>query len=659
MTLTLTPEPSTGPTDAPRVKAEATAPDGGTFTQLTLRRDGVETRRAPFVGATETQVYDYEAPFDVSLSYQLTGLYLPVTAPDWTETWASLASWTGSGFSASGGKAVSTTNGAQIVRSASGTIQRVTVASPDYVRVELLTAGDVVVVSVAVAANVTLTGTSATSVSGGGSFELTLSDGTATASAVDSSWSLDRPYTGTPTKVRIVSLGLAYAQSASWSNAATVPYDIAVHPSNGDLYVTCFSTKTVRRYTTAGAFVDSWSTTGTPRGIAIDSAGSVYVVDITTNVVRKFSATGTPVTSWSSTNAGAGVATDSSNNVYVVDVVSNLVRKYNSTGTPITTWSTTSAASDIAIDSSNNVYVADTTAKLIRKYNSTGTPGITWSTTGAAQAVAVDSAGDVFVADYDNKTVRRFTSGGATVVSWSLGTNLPRGIAVSSAGDVFVGTQPDNTIVRFTPHTASTDDIVTTLVTTEVAYSESATTQLDETRSWLIHPSQPSLSVAIDENQWSDTGSNVSLESAQQTTHELPTSTFSPPGRDRSVSYPLGPRRAGLWTLVLQMAALGARDALLALLADGAPLLLRSPVSYDWDLPDGWYAVGDVTQGRIVSALQQKWRTLTLPLTPAESPPVALVPEFTFGDLLLVAPTFQDVLENYDTFLDVLTGNAS
>lgn len=163
----------------------------------------------------------------------------------------------------------------------------------------------------------------------------------------------------------------------------------------------------------------------------------------------------------------------------------------------------------------------------------------------------------------------------------------------------------------------------------------------------------------IDENHLSDTGVNVSLESAQATAHEQPTSIFSPPGRTRSVTYPLGPRRVGLWTLVLQMAALEARNAVLAALADGAPLLLRSPDSFDWDLPDDWYAVGDVTQARIVRPLKQPYRTLTLPLTPVDSPPVALVPEFTFGDLLLAAPTFQDVLDRYDTLLDVLTGTQS
>lgn len=652
MTMVLSAEPSSSPDDPPRIKVELEAPDGGTFSSLSLTRDGVLVRRPPFVGASESSTFDYEAPFGVPVSYTASGEYLPVTTADWSEAWASLAAWSGdtADFSVSGGKARSSVTNADITRSASGTIQRLDVTSPSYVRMELLTAGDVVVASVQLDSKVTVSGTSSTSASGSGSFSATLTDGTITASAVDSSWSLSRPYAGTPTKVRIVGLGVSYPQSLSASSVGA-PLALSADSSGKTVFFDTTS-NLFRKYNAAGVQTLSWAGSAGTTGTALDGSGNTFACDYSAKLVRKYDSTGALVGSWTTTGSPQDVAIDGSGNYYVADYQNSLVRKFNSSGTQTASWTTTGKPVSLDLDGSGNVYVVDQTNSLVRKFNSSGTQTASWSSVGVGIAVGGST---VYVVDPTSKVVRPYSTAGVAGTTWST-TGTAYSVAVDGAGLVYVSDYSLSRIRAYTPTTPSVGAMVTTLAVTTLAYSSSASTQLDETRAWLIHPSQPSLSVAIDENTWTDTGSNVAIDTAQQTDHPQPSSVFSPPGRTRSVVYPLGPRRVGSWTLGLNVADLSGRDAILSMLADGAPLLLRSP-DWDWDLPDDWYAVGDVTQNRIAAPLLQPYRHLTLPLTPVSSPPVSLVPEFTFGDLLLAAPTFADVLAMYPTFLDVLTGS--
>ena len=660
MTLSLTPEPSISPDDAPRFRLDLTAPDDGTFTDLVIRRESSLIRRQPFAGGPTSVAFDYEAPFGVPVTYRAEGSYLPTSTPDWTETWMDLTDWTGdtSDWSVSSGAAESLVSDAAIVRSASGTIQRVTVADPRLVRVELLSDSNAVVCSLQVdASKVTLTGTASAQATGGGSFSLLLSEGTVTASANDASWTLTRSYSGTPTKVRLVAAGEVYSAGLAWSSVDT-PYGVWGDTS-GNIFVATYAagSNLVRKFNSSGIQVASWSTTGRPADIWGDTSGNIFVVDEPNKMVRKFDSTGTQTASWSTTGNPLGIWGDTSGNIFVTEQTNLLVRKFDSTGTQTASWSTTGRPADIWGDTSGNIFVIDSTNKLVRKFDSTGTELDTWSTVGFPQGIWGDTSGNIFVADVTNLLIRKFDSSGSEIDSWS-STGAGYGLWGDASGNIVIGDLDNNVVRTYSYGFTSVETVSVTPVITPVSYASTATATLNETRAWLIHPSQPSLSLCIDEKAWKDAGVNVSIESAQQTTRPLETSVFSPPGRTRSVVYPLGPRKAGSWTLTLHVASLTARDSVWDVLADGAPLLLQHP-GWEWDLASGWYAVGDVTESRVVNPLGIPHRLLPLPLTPVESPPVALVPEWTYGDLLLAAPTYADVLADFPTYLDVLTGSST
>jgi hypothetical protein len=175
---------------------------------------------------------------------------------------------------------------------------------------------------------------------------------------------------------------------------------------------------------------------------------------------------------------------------------------------------------------------------------------------------------------------------------------------------------------------------------------------------WLLHPSSPSLSVSIDANTWRDDGLNVAIESAQSSVARSAQTLHYPIGRPRAVVIGHGNRLDDEWTLVLTAPRLEDRDAVSAIVRDQTPLLIRSPLSFGWDLPDGFYAIGDVTSDRYFAPLLFTERRISLPLTPSDPPVVRQGSERTYGDLLLEAASYSDLLAMYDTYTDLLTGSS-
>lgn len=657
MTFTATPDPSNVP---PRVLLDIDSDvSGATFTSLTVTRNGDPILQQPALGAATASVYDYLAPFGQSVEYIADGEFLPFVAPDWTESWASLASWTGDtgSWSVAAGVASSSVANATITRSASGTIQRVNVQDPDYIRLEVVTAGDVMVASVAVTTDIVLTGTSSKAVAGSGTFELNLTDGTVTATG--DVWSVTRPYTGVPTKVRLVSLGGSFSETSTFSTTGNA--DRIAVASGGNIYALDIAAKLVRKFNSAGVFQTSWSTTNTPSGIAVDSGEAIYVTDTTSDLVRKYTSTGTPGITWSTTGNPLGLGIDSGNAVYVLDDTNQLVRKYTNTGTAGITWSIGGSGGNIAVAPDGTVYVAiDPDDDEIEKYTSAGAAGTPAFFAAEFGTSVILSATDAAVYMSQGGPVEQFTSAGVAAGTVSISPNTTRGTATTAAGVLLVGDTSAKTIHMFTPTVGSVGTIVTTGTAPTESFYEIISTQLDVDEAWLLHPSSPSLSVSIDPgpNAWRDDGLNVAIESAQSSVAKSAQTLHYPIGRTRAVVIGHGNRLEDEWTLVLTAPRLEDRDAVSAIVRDQTPLLIRSPLSFGWDLPDGFYAIGDVTSDRYFAPLQYEERRITLPLVPSDPPVVRLAGERTYADLLLEAASYSDLLAMYDTYTDLLTGSS-
>jgi len=656
-----TPEPDNVP---PRIRLDLRTDDTMTaFTALKITRDGVPIRTQPPVGSSVSVTYDYEAPFGSLAQYAVEGLVLPPTNTDWSESWVNLAAWTGSGWIASGGKAQASVAGVTLARSASGAIGRLDVTDPVYAGIELRDAANAVVVSILVGlSTVTLTtAAGAVTTAGGGSLSLVLAGGVATVSG--SGWSLSAAFTGTPVKVQLVSQGLTGSQLGTWATGG-LPYSVALD-SAGNVYVADWDYKLIRKFNAAGAQIASWSTTGIPYGVAVDGAGNVYVIDTQYSLLRKYNAAGTQVASWSTTDVPLSMALDAAGNVYVgteTNLAVSTLRKYNAAGTQVASWSTVGAPYSVALDSAGNVYVADGPNKLIRKYDPAGTQIASWSTTGTARGVAVDALGSVYVVDYDNKVVRKYNTIGTQNATWST-TGAAWGIALDASAHIYVADGPNKLIRKYAQVFTGIGQIIETPPATEEVFSDTDTATLTPADAWLIHPATPGLSLDLSGYRRPD-ALTVQWSSAEEIGYAQQAEIFSPVGRPRQVVITNGTRRDGAWTMRLFAPTLALRDDVLAALNDQTPLLLRVPPAFGWDLPDGYYAVGDVTDTRDVgdfnltdhSPTPKVYRTLTLPLTPVDAPIVAQTAQWTWGDVLTGYATWADVLAQNGTWFDVLAG---
>lgn len=225
-------------------------------------------------------------------------------------------------------------------------------------------------------------------------------------------------------------------------------------------------------------FLLQWASSGTPRGIAVDSSGNVYAPDSSTHV-QKFDSSGTFISQFGLPGSVDGgfvssykAATDTAGNVYVSDSDESTyrVQKFNSSGVfqfkfggPGSGDGKFLTPTGVAVDSAGNIYVGDQGNHRIQKFNSSGTFVGKWGSIGTGDnqfdspmGVAVDTSSNVYVVDSVNNRVQKFTSAGTFITKWgSIGSGNgqfsgPQGIAVDSTGTVYVADSGNNRIQKFT-----------------------------------------------------------------------------------------------------------------------------------------------------------------------------------------------------------------
>lgn len=190
--------------------------------------------------------------------------------------------------------------------------------------------------------------------------------------------------------------------------------------------------------------------------------------------------------------------------------------------------------------------------------------------------------------------------------------------------------------------------------------SLSDSAQLDVDEAWLIHPIFPDLSISIDANRRRWEGLSIEQVSASQITRAAQSTVIRTIGRERAVVVTNGNRAAGEWILKLFAPRLVDRDSVDAITRDQSPLLLRMPPSFEWDIPDDWYSVGNTDDDRVLRrAGQFIYREYTLPLTPVDPPPLVQGAEWTWADVVATYATWADVLAAYPTWLDLVVGPPS
>lgn len=386
---------------------------------------------------------------------------------DWTETWADLTNWTGTGWAVAGGTVESITPEATIYRDTSDVIGKIELDATFGLTLELLDSDETVLGSVQFPPDatftaetlVTVTGSDGTTDAANGdgadlvTVELDLSAGTMTvSSALPAPWSAQVPFTGQPTRVRLVAPDGAVS-NGDWTSGTT-NVAVAVDPSSGDVYVgdNNGTTYTVTRFDADGAVLDSWTVANPIIAIAVDDSGNIPV--LTNGTVYRYDSSGALLATIVKPqfSGSDGLDVDSGGDLYASTI--NWVFRLTSAGSSVDDWSSVVNARGIALDSTDQVFVVGS-AQALRTTDTGGSP-VTWTIDNGTD-VAVDSAGFVYIAE--TGFIVKYSSLG--VEQWRIPTTVDiQSLDVSSSGELIYGVAFDGTVYRWVQAPGANDEIV-------------------------------------------------------------------------------------------------------------------------------------------------------------------------------------------------------
>jgi sugar lactone lactonase YvrE len=259
---------------------------------------------------------------------------------------------------------------------------------------------------------------------------------------------------------------------------ATTPSGLAVN-SAGDIWVSSWSSNTVKEFSPAGAVLHtatlSSPCTGTlsgPYGLALDAEGNLWVADSRNNRILQLNSTGTCLHEFGGSGTGphqfnypTGVAIAPNGNVWVSDMFNQRVQDLTKTGEFVRQFGTVGSFGSgsgqlllpqgVAVDASGHVWVSEPFNGRVQEFSETGTAmGTISAKFPEGQAVAIDPAGRVWIADGSN-TVREFNQGRELLMTLGAeGTGEgqlrgPAGMTVASTGDVWVADQSPGRVEKW------------------------------------------------------------------------------------------------------------------------------------------------------------------------------------------------------------------
>ncbi len=268
------------------------------------------------------------------------------------------------------------------------------------------------------------------------------------------------------------------------------PYDVAVDPRNGDIYVgDVDGGHTVDKYDETGRFLLSFGGAGTgpgrydyPAYLTVNATGRVFVSDSRDHNVVAVSPTGTELFQIGSQGSATGrfqtprgIGIDGQDRVFVADANNHRVQVFDSNGRFLFTFGSggsgpalTSDVRGLTVDRENGwVYLVDAGTGYVNKYDTGGRFLLRFGGSGTTEgtfvdggrSVTVDGDGNVWVADMPNFRAQKFSPSGQFLLAVPQppqlpppgGFNQPGGVGVDAAGNIFVTDTFNWRIQRFDP----------------------------------------------------------------------------------------------------------------------------------------------------------------------------------------------------------------
>jgi DNA-binding beta-propeller fold protein YncE len=212
---------------------------------------------------------------------------------------------------------------------------------------------------------------------------------------------------------------------APYGSGLNQPRGIVADTMGGFIYVADSGNHRVRKFDANGTLLATiggplpGSNDGefnSPHGVAVDIYGNLYVTDRNNKRVQKFSLSLTWLQSWSVSADPVGIACDSARtSLYVADYDSKQVLVYDMNGTFYRSFSVAGRPLGIAVDKSGFIFVTDVENHSILKYSpdgvllfQKGSYGDGYDQFKVPAGICFDSFGRMLVTSFEGNRVQRF-----------------------------------------------------------------------------------------------------------------------------------------------------------------------------------------------------------------------------------------------------------
>jgi len=337
-------------------------------------------------------------------------------------------------------------------------------------------------------------------------------------------------------------------------------------------------------------------------------------------------------TAYGSFTVSSGTATTTSTAAQIDRAVSSTAFKRVVISSLATTVSTGGVNnSSISFGPANQVQLFVTPTGKVRVVDGVGLRS-TVTTITASAPITIDFLNQYVVITGTGGTWTSALRSNTNFTDVTLRSDIPAGTGSFTVGEVKITNYPTS---------SSTDQL-------------SSPVAISPLQPWLIHPSNPGLSMPLS----SKDRSAVAIRSVGEVSNTSTITEHPILGQALPITTTSGPRLGSKYQLQLMSRTAAQERAIMGLVSDGTPLLFRAPFIYPIGIEEGFYAVGDVTRTRLADRLGDETRFITLPLTRVQSPIVNVQNTgWSWAALAAQFATWADEANGYASWADVFTNN--
>lgn len=206
----------------------------------------------------------------------------------------------------------------------------------------------------------------------------------------------------------------------------------------GNLFVSDNLYSRIRKVTPDGT-VSTFLNISSPQGICTDMAGNVYVSS--SGTVKKISSVGTLIATYSSFSSPYGLQINSSGKLYVAERTAGSIKTISSDGSITTFVTGLSSPAGIVLDTAGNLYVTEQISSgTVKKITPEGFVSVFATGLNSPYGITIDGSGNLFVAESSiSRSIVKITPDG-TKTTYVTPSSTPQYLVMDRVGNLYTST---------------------------------------------------------------------------------------------------------------------------------------------------------------------------------------------------------------------------